>query len=481
MGSIKTSIPSNRLRPGNTQEFNYKQASKGLTPTQKVIAAIGCKLAAGPAIAERAYTIFSEKDGDDLFGAGSEVAIMLRAMFTAARKIQAQPTIIACGVLEPAGGTLATKTITITGTATASGDLEIRFCGRTIRCPVTAGDVQNTIAAALKAAIDAYQAIEPLIMTAGVATNVVTLTSRHKGVNGNDVKVDAVSAPLGVTVVTAAGVTATGVYDITNSLDAIAPGATCHGIAIANHLAADITDFKAHILNVGDPSVKKWTTCFLAETGSVSTMTTLATGSNDFGVSIYGYENGKLLPGEISAMACLAHWAIDNPAANFDGFELPIFPCDTADGFNNAEIETLLAAGVTPLVPVASGTTSKIVRAVTTKTTEGGVPFQALLDLSTVKSMYYVGTQMDIALTLAFQGLDAVMDPDVGPRVEDVGYDVLKKIEALKIVKNVDENRQQIRAETDAVVPTRLNFTYPINAILNLHQLASVGNLIIGS
>jgi phage tail sheath gpL-like len=478
--TIKTSIPSSRLRPGNTQEFNYKQASKGLTPTQKLVGLIGCKLASGPATAEKPYTIFSEKDGDDLFGAGSELAIMIRAAFAAANKIRSQPQIIACGVLEPAGGTVATKTITITGTATASGDLEVRICGRTIRCTVTTGDVQNTIAAALKAAIDAYQAVEPLVVTAGVATNVVTLSCRHKGVNGNDVKVDWTSGPLGVSVAIAAGVTATGVYDITLSLDAINPGKTCHGIAIANHLAADVSDFKVHLANVGDPAVKKWTSCFLAEVGSVATTTTLGTGSNDYGVQLLAYRNSKLLPGELAAQACLANWAIDDPAANFDGFELPIFPVDTTDAYTNPEVEVLLAAGCTPLVPTDSGTTSKIVRSVTTKTTEAGVPFLALLDLSTVKSMYYVATQLDIKLTLAFQGLDAKMTPDIGPQVEDVGYDTLKQIESLKIVKNVDANRSQIRCETDAVVPTRANFAYPLAPILNMHQLASVGNLIVG-
>ena len=478
--AIKTSIPSSRLRPGNTQEFNYKQASKGLTPTQKLIGIVGCKLTAAPATVEKPYSIFSEKDGDDLFGAGSEVAIMIRAAFAAANKIRSQPQIIACGIAEPGGGTIATKTITITGPATASGDLEVRICGRTIRCTVTNADVANTIAAALKAAVDAYQAVEPLIVTATVATNVVTLTCRHKGVNGNDVKIDWASGPLGVSLAIAAGVTATGSYDITLSLDAINPGKTCHGIAIANHLATDVSDFKAHLGNVGDPAVKKWTTCFLAEIGSVATTTSLATGSNDLGVQLLAYRNSKLLPGELAAQACLANWAIDDPAANFDGFELPIFPVDTPDAYLNSEIEVLLAAGCTPLVPTDSGTTSKIVRSVTTKTTEASVAFLALLDLSTVKAMYYVATQLDIKLTLAFQGLDAKMTPEVPAQVEDVAYAVLKQIESLKIVKNVDANRSQIRCETDAVVPTRANLAYPLAPILNLHQLAAVGNLIVG-
>lgn len=478
--TIKTSIPSSRLRPGNTQEFNYKQASKGLTPTQKLIGIVGCKLTASPATIEKPYTIFSEKDGDDLFGAGSEVAIMIRAAFAAANKIKAQPQIIACGIAEPGGGTIATQTITVTGPATASGDLEVRICGRTIRCTVTNADVANTIAAALNAAINAYQSVEPLIVTATVATNVVTLTCRHKGVNGNDVKIDWTNGPLGVSLAIAAGVTATGSYDITNCLDAINPGKTCHGIATANHLANDVSDFKAHLANVGDPSVKKWTTCFLAENGTVATATTLATGSNDYGVQLIAYRKSKLLPGEVAAMACLANWAVDDPAANFDGFELPIAPVDTPDAFLNTEVETLLAAGCTPLVPTDSGTTSKIVRSVTTKTTENSVAFLALLDLSTVKSMYYVANQLDIKLTLAFQGLDAKMTPDVGPQVEDLVYATLKKIEELLIVKNIDANRSQIRCETDAVVPTRANVAYPLAPILNMHQLAAVGNLIVG-
>lgn len=478
---IKTSIPSNRRRPGNSQEFNYKSASRGLSPLNYNVALIGCKLATGTATVEKPYPLFSEKDGDDYFGAGSEAAIMARAFFAMARAINLQPFIWGVGVAEPGAGTQATKTITITGPATAGGDLEIRIAGRTIRAPVVNGDSANTIAAALKSAVDAYQAVEPLIVTASVATNVVTLTARHKGVNGNDTPVESVSAPLGVTATVATGVTATGSYTLTNAFDSLASGRTYHAVALANHIAADVTAAKVHLGAVGDPATKRWSTIFLAEFGTVATVTTLATGSNDFGVQILAYEQGKNLPGEAAAMAALANFAISDPAANFDGFELPLYPVDAPLAFTPAEIETLLAAGVTPLVPSSTNDGTRIVRSVTTKTTEGGVPFEALLDLSNVKVMYYVATQMDIRLTRDFQGLDAKMVPDIGARVEDAAYDVLKEVEKLEIVKGVDEHKKEIRFEVDLVVPTRGNLAYPIAPILNLHQLAGVGNLLVGA
>jgi phage tail sheath gpL-like len=287
-----------------------------------------------------------------------------------------------------------------------------------------------------------------------------------------------VSTPAGVTVVAATGVTATGVYDITLALDSLVPGKTYHGIACANHLAADIADAKVHIANVGDPGVKRWTMVHFGEPGSVSTATTLATGGNDPSVLIAAYKNAKNTPGEVAAAFACAQVAIEDPAANFDGLQLPLYPVDAPDAYTNPEIETLLAAGVTPLLPTEDGTTTQIVRNVTTKTVENSVPFEPLLDASAIKIAYYTGTQMDIAQRIAFQGLDAKFLADLDKRVKDVAYDVLKKLEALQILRDVDLYKKEIRFEQDLTVATRGNLAYPIPGVPNLHQLANVGNLI---
>jgi hypothetical protein len=138
------------------------------------------------------YPINDPQETDALFGVGSPLALMCRkASRRAASSARARSSSPSASP-SPAAAR-AHADVTVTGPATASGNVVIRIAGRTLTIGVASGDAQNTIAAAINAAIGAQKTLLPV--TAGVAANVVTCTHVAKGVGGNDVVYEVVSTP----------------------------------------------------------------------------------------------------------------------------------------------------------------------------------------------------------------------------------------------------------------------------------------------
>ena len=133
-----------------------------------------------------------------LYGFGSELHLMAKAAFKMAGIVPIDAIPVSPGT------TAATGTFTVTGPATSAGTIALYVGGQRISVAVASGDSANTIAAAINSAINAATALPA---TGGVATNVVTVTSRYKGVVANGISLgqdlssgDAAGEPLGVTI-----------------------------------------------------------------------------------------------------------------------------------------------------------------------------------------------------------------------------------------------------------------------------------------
>jgi phage tail sheath gpL-like len=430
------------------------------------------------------YQMIAENDGDLTFGRGSELALMVRAAFQGGADAVANgdlpPEIWACMVADPGGGVRGTRTLTFTGTAAASGDIVLIVAGKTVRVGVTSGDVQNTIAATAKGVLDGILAKLP--WTAAVTTNVVTLLANNAGVNTNAASLVVVSVPPGVTVVAAVGVAGTGSYDITASLDAL-QDKRYNAVAIANHLATDITDAKAWIGQVGAAGVHHWSHVFFGENGTLTTATTLATGSNSEDVTIVSAEDFTGTPGEIAAQTAVTVESKDYAGFNFDGHEMTVpLPLASPSLPTNTEQEVAIAAGNTILDRNDTLDKAKIVRWVTTKTTEAGVPFANLVDGSTIRSLYYAGEQILFALRLAMASMG-----ETGPKNDEPTRNLLRSVvlrvcrllEKRKILQNVDAHKDEIIITQDPLVASKVNVDVPNSVIPDLHQLGVRIRLII--
>jgi len=471
MAVLQGNLPTDVRRPGVFNFFDDTSTARGQIPIARTIGLIGMKHASGTAALNVPIEVVNELFADLLFGIGSELALMCRQAFRTFRFLSSRirgfaAQVWAVPIADPGGGAVAaTRTFTVTGTATQAGDVIIRIAGREIRAPVKVGDTQNTTAAAIKAAID--QRLIELPGTATVAANVVTFVYRHLGVNGNDLLTSTVQSVAGVTVAAAVGATGTGVADIQLALDAMV-GRHFRAIAIANHAAADVVDLGEHADAMWAADVKKYRHMFLASTGTLATATTLAAPANRKEILVISFEGGRNLPGEIAASVAAMTQTKERPSQNWDKTELPLFPTDDVLNYSAPELESALAGGVTPLEMTDVGGV-RVNRLVTTKATHNGVAFENLRDFAVSATSAFYALQTDAAVSQEMAGRNVTEEliGDIRARI----YGVLKDGESLGDLHNVDAHAAEILVQPHPSIATRIVTDIPVSVTPNAHQV----------
>ena len=168
-------IPAGWKVPGVYGEILPGQNSNAAMVVPPKILLVGQKLTAGSATAEVIRRVYSADEVGALCGRGSMLHQMAKKSFANAPYV---PTYLL--PLADAAGTKATRTITITGTATQAGAL-FAYVGDTlyqvnVAIGATGAQIATALAAAITNDVDRYT-------DAAAATTVVTLTARHAGVD----------------------------------------------------------------------------------------------------------------------------------------------------------------------------------------------------------------------------------------------------------------------------------------------------------
>ena len=212
-------IPFTWLRKGNLAEIRPNYAGRGVLPWPAKVLIIG-QMLTGAAVAGTPVNITRADQSGGFFGAGSQIDLMIKAF-------RANNTTTECWAvgLADAGASVAnTRTITITGTPSASGAWPLYIAGKSVRVGASLTDTPTTAATAIAAAVNADTSLP---FTAASALGVVTLTARNKGTWGASIDVrmgyypdDFV--PPGFTAVIATGVAGATDPTITGLLTAIA-------------------------------------------------------------------------------------------------------------------------------------------------------------------------------------------------------------------------------------------------------------------
>lgn len=171
-------IPYSWRLKGVYAEVKPRYDRKGLTDWPAKVIILGQLLAGGAGVALTSYPITRADQASGLFGAGSQVAQMVRAL----KKANTTTEVWAMGIADAGGGVATVSTLTLTGVPTASGTLAAYVQGVRIAVGVSVADTVSTIATALAAAINAETSIG---VTASAAAGVVTVTAKHKGTLGN--------------------------------------------------------------------------------------------------------------------------------------------------------------------------------------------------------------------------------------------------------------------------------------------------------
>lgn len=143
----------------------------------------GIKLSGGSAPVNLPVAVGSDALAPALFGAGSQLARMVKAF----RRRNPTGEMWCLPIAEPAAGVTATGTIALSAAPTASGTLSLYIAGQLVAVAVDSTDTANTLATKIGAAITAAT---ELPVTASVTTSTVTLTAKWKGLTGNDIRIE---------------------------------------------------------------------------------------------------------------------------------------------------------------------------------------------------------------------------------------------------------------------------------------------------
>jgi phage tail sheath gpL-like len=418
-----------------------------------------------PTVAKEVPTrVFSDDEAAVYFGYGSMVHLMARAAINA----YAYLDLSICAVDDASGGPVAASgTVTIAGTATASGSVTLYIGNVDIEVGIESGDTAAEIATALNLEIAKYA---DLPLTAKVAAGVITVTAKNKGTIGNQINLSAENTALGVTATVVAMASGTVDPDIGDALTAIYPEDYTIIVCPFND-ATTLGDLVDHLDSVSGPLEQRGAVGVFATTGTLAAATTLA-GQINSGRVIGPFLRGtRSISYEVASAFAGVMASEEDPARPLNTLELKkIHAPAIADRLSRTEQESLLYNGVTPL-EVGPGEKVQIVRAITTYIhNPEGVDDISLLDVTTIRTLDYVRAACRTRIVLRFPREKlSTKTPD---KVRAELMDVLKSLEALEIVEEVDANADGLIVERDLQDPNRLDAKIPVDVVNGLHVFA---------
>ncbi|EFT5292941.1 hypothetical protein H2407_002582 [Salmonella enterica] len=287
-------IPGSTRKPGVYAEFNTRMAMRSLpgNPQRMLIIA---PMSDGPAKALELHDVFSDDEAAALFGRGSLAHMMSVSALKANRYLQLQVV----GLADAPAGKAATGGIGLTGPATQSGTLTLWVANTRIDAPVQAGDDAKTIATSLLDAIARKPAL-PVTAQMAASDSGVTLTARHGGAWGNDIRLSGRTTAPGVTVTVNAMTGGENNADVRDALAAVF-AAGHQVIAVPWTDEATLRALREHLDATGDAMEKRGAVGVAGWPGTLASGTTLAGKSNDGRTTIGWHPGSVCLQAEIAA------------------------------------------------------------------------------------------------------------------------------------------------------------------------------------
>ncbi|MDP3716097.1 MAG: phage tail sheath subtilisin-like domain-containing protein, partial [Burkholderiales bacterium] len=350
--------------------------------------------------AEVPTRILSAAQAEEAFGRGS----MLHAMVAALKAANSYTECWAVALDDLVAGAQAAGTIVVTGPATESGTINLYIAGKRVQVGVTSGDIANDIAAAIEAAIDADTSLP---VTAGVVTNTVTLTARHKGETGNDIDIRVNyyfgdRTPKGVGLAITAMSAGAGNPDVADAIAAIG-AEQYHTVIMPYTDASNLTALETELSNRFGPLVQKEGHAFAAASGTHGTIGTLGDSRNSPHLTIMGAGKSPTPPWEWAAVVGAVDAFEPDPARPRQTLWLPgILPAAEADRYTRDERNLHLFDGIATHLVDAGGRVL-IERLITTyKTNAFGVPDISYLDVETMRTLAYLRFSVRARIALKF-------------------------------------------------------------------------------
>jgi phage tail sheath gpL-like len=473
-------IPIDVRVPGQYIEFDNSRAVGGLPAIHHKILVLGQRLSAGSVAAGSLVRVLSASQAEAYFGRGS----MLAAMFTALKAANNYTETWAIPLDDNGAGVAATKTITVTGPATESGTINLYIAGIQVQVAVTAGDVQNDIAADINAAINAKT---ELPVTSTVLTNAVTLTARNKGEAGQQIDVRhsyffGERLPSGVALAIANGTAGSGNPDVATAITAMG-SEQFHTVIFPWTDASNLGKIEAEMATRWGPMVQKEGQVFSAITGTHSDIDTLGASRNSPHVTIMGGGKSPTPPWVWAAVVGAIDAYEPDPARPRQTLALPgILPPNPDVRFTLSERNILLHDGISTFLVDQGGNVS-IERLITTYQTNAlDVEDISYLDIETVRTIAFLRYSVRSRIALKFprhklanDGTNfgagqAIVTPKI-IRAELIA--LFQQWEEAGLAEDIDQFKTDLIVERNGSDPNRVDALIPPNVVNQFRVFAA--------
>jgi phage tail sheath gpL-like len=415
---------------------------------------------------------------------------MLAAMYETWRKADSIGEVW-CLPLKSSEGIVAKATVTITGTATEAGMLNLYVAGVRVQSTVAKGATAVQAAAALAVKINASP---DLPVRAVAAAGVLTVTCKWKGESGNDIKLqlnrlgkaNGEQTPAGLTAVASVMAEGVGTPDQMAALAALGD----EPFEFMCVPWSDTTTLDAW-KNAMDDITGRWSWAkqlfghvYSAKRGTIGTLVAAGQLRNDQHVTVQAMEMGVPQPYWVQAAALAARTAVfisaDASRITQSGAMPGVDPASASERFTLTERQSLLTYGIA--TAYYEGGYVRIQRSVTTyQKNPYGQADNSYLDSETMHQSAFIVRRMRGIITskygrhkLANDGTRfgagaAIVTPSVirGELIAQYG-----KLEEEGHVENAELFAEHLIVERDANDPSRLNVLFPPDYINGLRVFA---------
>ena len=477
-------IPSNIRVPLFYAEVDNSMANTATAEKKSLL--IGQMISSGAAVAGEPRLITSVAQAKELFGRGSPLALMVEAF-----RNQNSAGVLWCLPMDIDDAVQATGTITVDGTASASGTIALYIGGVKVPVVVASGKTDADIATLIATAVNSKA---DLPVTAVAADEVVTLTAKAGGTSGNDIKIqkNLQSAVGGEEDVAGIELTIVAMADGAGEIDY---ASAFTNVETETYLFIGVQGNSSTILdavkNEMNDSTGRWAYnrmqyghVMTTKRGTSEALVTLGGTRNDQHVSIFGIEPSFPAPDYVVTGALLgrtATYITNDPARPLQTGPLNgLLAAPIKSRFGFADQQALLSNGIATLY-VQSGTVM-IQREITTyQKNKFGDADNSYLDATTLFTLAEIITTLKTAITskyarhkLANDGTrfgagQAIVTPSV------IRSELIAQYAALEtkgLVENADLFAKYLVVERDADDPNRINVLLPPDLVNQLRIFA---------
>lgn len=484
-------IPDDIRVPLTAIEIDNSQALDGAPAQQHKILVIGYQGASATTPALTQNRITSDSSAEALYGRGSMLAEMLKAL----RKGNTYTETWALGIAEPGdqSGAAATSELTVTGKATAAGTLALLVCGESVQVGIKAEDSAASVATSVIAAVNAKTTLPVTAALKADTTETVTLTAKWRGQTGNDqdVRVNyypGEQTPAGLSIATLPFTGGTGTPDLTAVVAAL-------GDEWFNHIICPFNDV-ASLNTLRDELVNRWgalkmieAIAYTAVRGTHAQTGTWGSTRNDFLITSIG-TNLAPQPSYLWAAAyggvAAYNLAID-PARPLQTLALPgLLPPDKAVRWDMQERNLHLFDGVATHNVDAGGNVC-IEREITTyRVNRYGDADVSYLDITSPATLGHIRYVIKNRFTtryprhkLADDDVLATLEPGqpvMTPKLctQELLDIFITELEPAGLVEDFDDYKATLQVTRDTADKNRLNFIIHPNLVNQLRVLAGL-------